>query len=378
MHGFGSGSFLILNPCRETWIPHMNHALTVFCVACVCALSGASEEIQISRVFGPEHPGPYKHPASITELDNGDLYMAYYGGSGEYGTDTAVFGSRLKAGETAWSFPVVIADTPDISEGNPVVWQAPDGKVWLFYVNRYGDTWSTSRVKCKISTDGAHTWSDSFMLTFDLGTMVRGRPIVLRNGDYLLPMYLEISNDTERTDPGTSSFFMRYNPQTKKWTPTHFIHSPMGNLQPQVAQITDDYLICYIRRGGDFEPTDQGYLLRAESRDGGWTWSDAQVTSFKNPNSAVDLLRLQNGHLMLIYNDSMNDRTPLTVAISTDNDTSWPYRRNIMEGENSFAYPYAIQTRDGKIHVVFTTDERTVIMHAVFEESAILKSPESQ
>ena len=26
------------------------------------------------------------------------------------------------------------------------VWQAPDGVVWLYYVVRYGDTWSSSRI----------------------------------------------------------------------------------------------------------------------------------------------------------------------------------------------------------------------------------------
>ena len=32
-----------------------------------------SMSVETHRVFGPEHPGIYKHPASITELDNGDL-----------------------------------------------------------------------------------------------------------------------------------------------------------------------------------------------------------------------------------------------------------------------------------------------------------------
>ena len=68
----------------------------------------------------------------------------------------------------------MIADTPDRGEGNPVVWQAPDGVVWLFYVNRYDETWSSSRIKAKISRDGAVTWSDSFMLTFEPGAMVAG------------------------------------------------------------------------------------------------------------------------------------------------------------------------------------------------------------
>ena len=240
-------------------------------------------------MFGPEHPGHYKHPSSITQLANGDLYIAYYGGSGEYSDDTAVYGSRLKTGETQWTGPEVIADTPDRGEGNPVVWQAPDNRVWLFYVNRYGETWSNARVKAKISDNGAETWSDSFMLNFEEGTMVRGQPIVLNNGDYLLPMYYETGEDREGTASSTCSYFMRYNPKTRKWTETNRIKSSMGNLQAQVVQLTNAYLIAYIRRGGNFLPTDHGYMLRSESRDGGSTWSEAVETKFPNPNSACRL-----------------------------------------------------------------------------------------
>ena len=331
-----------------------------------------SYNIETFRVFGPEHAGQYKHPASITQLANGDLYIAYYGGSGEYGVDTAVYGARLIVGKTEWTTPQVIADTPDRGEGNPVVWQAPDGRVWLFYVNRYGETWSNARAKVKISDDGAKTWSDSFMLNFEEGTMVRSQPVALLNGDYLLPVYHETGEDREKTVPTTTSYFMRYNPKTKVWTETNRINSEMGNLQAQVAQISEKYLIAYIRRGGNFMPTNHGYTLRSESRDGGYTWTDAVETKFLNPNSAVDFIKLHNGHLLLVYNDNMNDRTPLTVTVSTDNDKTWPFKRNIGGGDNSFAYPYAIQTKDGKIHIIYTTNGRTTIMHTVFDEFAII------
>ena len=65
--------------------------LFLFCFGVLA--SAESYNIETFRVFGPEHPGRYKHPASITELANGDLYIAYYGGSGEYGDDTAVYGA---------------------------------------------------------------------------------------------------------------------------------------------------------------------------------------------------------------------------------------------------------------------------------------------
>ena len=333
------------------------------------------DNIETYRVFGPEHPGLYKHPASIEELANGDLYIAYYGGTDEYGEDTAVYGSRQKKGDTQWSAPQVIADTPDHGDGNPVIWQAPDGIVWLFYNNIYGTTWSDGRVLAKISKDGALTWSDSMVINFEQGSMVRGQPIVLNCGDYLLPMYREAGHDKEKTSTETMSYFMRYSPKEKKWTETNRIKSPTGNLQAQVVQISDEYLITYLRRGGSFEPTETGYAIRSESHDGGFTWDEGKDTPFKNPNSALDFIKLANGHLLMVYNDNMNERTPLTVAISTDNDQTWAYTRNILGGDNTYAYPYAIQTSDGKIHIVFTTNARTTIMHSVFNETAITESP---
>jgi predicted neuraminidase len=334
----------------------------------------AADDIAIERVIGPEILTKYKHPASITELTNGDLYLAYYGGSGEYATDTAVYGARLPAGQKEWTRPVVIADTPFRTDGNAVVWQGPEGLVWLFYLTRYGATWSDSRIKFKISRDGAQTWSDSDMLGFEKGTMVRAAPIVLMNGDYLLPIYHETGNDRENVGADTTSLFFRRNSKTGEWTESNRVKSRIGNLQPSVVQITDDYLVAYSRRGGGYEGQKDGWLVRSESRDGGHTWSEGKDSPFPNPNSSTDFIKLQNGHLLLVYNDSQRDRMPLTVSISTDNDKTYPYKRNIVDQKkDTAAYPFAIQTKDGRIHIVYTSESRTVINHAVFDEKAILE-----
>ncbi len=331
-----------------------------------------ASSVEINQVFGHQDPGPYKHPAAITELANGDLYVAYYGGSGEYSTDTAVYGSRRVKGYQRWSTPEVIADTPFQSDGNPVVWQAPDGMVWLFYVNLKGDTWSEAKVRAKVSNDGAQTWSDSFSISDTPGSMVRGQPIVLIGGDYLLPMYHETGADREQTGADTASYFLRYDPDDKTWTPTNRIESADGNLQPQVVQISESELFCFMRRGGGFGPETSGYVLRSESTDGGKTWSKAEDTEFKNPNSAVDVVKLKNGHIVLVYNDHMYRRSPLSIALSTDQGKTFPHRRNIAGGDNTFAYPYMIQTRDERILVLYTTNDRTTIMLAEFDEAAIL------
>lgn len=356
---------------KDAW--WMGWAALALAATCVFA----ADDVIVERVIGSEYPGAYKHPCTVTQLDNGDLYLAYYGGTGEYEDDSKVWGMRKAVGAGKWSEPVCIADTPFQGEGNPVVWQAPDGLVWLFYVQRYGDTWSDSRIKAKISKDGAQTWSDSFMITFRPGMMVQGLPIVLHDGAYLLPAYHETGHDREKTDPDTASLFFRIDPQAKTWTETGRIVSDNGNLQPNAVQLTDDHLIAYCRRGGSFDPLPDGRIIRAESWDGGKTWSRGTPSQFKNPNAAIAFIKLRNGHLLLVYNDSISGRTPLTASISTDNDKTWAYTRNLAESDETqtFAYPVAIQSRDGKIHVVCTTDLRKTILHFTFDEEAILSHP---
>ena len=335
----------------------------------------AADDIRVERVFGPEiKTGDYKHPASFDELQNGDLYLVFFSGKGEYNDNSAaVFGSRLKKGDRRWSPPVAIARDPFHSLGNPVVWQAPDALVWLFYVSRYGTHWSDSRIAGKVWRDSAKTWSDSFTVAFDEGLMVRAHPIVLHDGDYLLPIYHEVGRDPEMVDANCTSLFLRFDPAAGLWQPGTRVRSRLGNIQPAAVEIAPDRLIAFCRRGGDYSGRPDGWLVRAESHDGGRTWREGSDSEFPNPNAAVDFIRLRNGHLLLVYNNSFTNRTPMTAAISTDDAKTFPHRRNVAEGPGDFAYPTAVQTRDGKIHVVFTSDERTVIRHAVFDESAVLK-----
>ena len=358
----------------------MRHHLIACAVAALAAVAvpdvvDAAEPV-ITRVFGPETPtGPYKHPACLAELSNGDLYLVYYGGQGEYAKDTTVFGARLAKGTTAWSSPQAIAHDPFRSVGNGVIWQAPDEVVWLFYVVRFGDTWGTSRIQAKVSSDQARTWSDAFPVALEAGMMVRNRPIVLHDGRYLLPVYFEDGADTELVGPKSTSRFLRFDPKAQTWTTLGEVVSAKGNIQPAVVEVAPDHLVAYARRGGNYAPTTTGWLVRSESRDGGKTWSAGLDSPFPNPNSAVDFLKLQSGALLLVYNDHMWKRTPLMLALSTDADRSYPHRRALASGDNSYAYPIAFQAADGRIHLVYTSDSRKVINHAVVDEAWIREAP---
>lgn len=331
-------------------------------------------QFKSESLFGPETPtGPYKHPSCIEALDNGDLVLVYYGGEGEYAGGTALFMSRKRPGEAKWSMPVQIARDPFYALGNGVIWQAPDKTVWLFYVVRFGDFWSTSRIAARVSHDRGATWSDPSLLRLDEGWMVRGKPIVLASGKYLLPIYHETGSDREIVPPDTASLFLIYDPATKKWTQSGRVRSRLGNLQPSPVETSPGHVLAFCRRGGGYGGQSDGWLVRAESSDGGMTWTEGRDSEFPNPNSAVELLRLRSGKLLLVYNDSFSDRTPLTAAVSADGGRTWPVKRNLAAGKDSFAYPSAVQSSDGRVHLVFTTNNRKNVTYLSFTEDEIVR-----
>lgn len=80
-------------------------------------------------------PTPYKanHAASLVDLWNGDLLAVWFAGSEEGRNDIKIVMSRLKSGETIWSEPIQVSDDYAKSEQNPVLFQSPNGRVYLLY-----------------------------------------------------------------------------------------------------------------------------------------------------------------------------------------------------------------------------------------------------
>jgi BNR repeat-like domain len=95
---------------------------------------------------------------------------------------------------------------------------------------------------------------------------------------------------------------------------------------------------------------------------------EVAATRGREPELGHRVHEASQRRVLLVYNDSMTERTPLTAALSTDGDQTYPQRRNIAKGRNSFAYPIGFQASDGPIHIVYTSDQRSVVNHAVFSE----------
>jgi len=317
---------------------------------------GEGAFFQVKNVFELDPRRPSCHGSTITELPNGDLLAAWYAGSYEKAGDVAILCSRLPREEDKWSEPIVLADTPDKSEGNPVLFVDDKRNVWLFFVTMYGAGWTTCKIKCKKSTDGGFTWSKTRVLRHRLGWMTRNKPIILENGDILLPVYDETK---------WHSMVMISEDGGETWRKYGGICAPQGVIQPTVVQLSNCSLLMYMRTGGG-----GGCIWKSVSLDDGRTWSSASPTPLRNPNSAIELVKLASGNIALAFNDTTRGRTPLNIALSLDEGATWPFNGVLEAGEGEFSYPAIIQDADGYIHIVYT-NRRVNIRHVKTNEAWI-------
>jgi len=80
-----------------------------------------SEPFYESQILFPLQE-QHVHSSSIVLCPNGDLLACWFQGSGErQSMDVVVNGARLKKGETEWSAPFPMADTPDFPDCNPIL-----------------------------------------------------------------------------------------------------------------------------------------------------------------------------------------------------------------------------------------------------------------
>ncbi|MBN2562424.1 MAG: exo-alpha-sialidase [Phycisphaerae bacterium] len=294
---------------------------------------------------------PYNHAASIVELPNGDLLTAWGAGSRELGPDTVILVSRRGVGEISWSEPVVAADKPDFADANPVLFVDDAGTVHLFHVEMFGDAFCLGTVVVQTSTDNGRSWSACRRALDAVCVMVRNKPIITRTGRWILPGYVQgiyqsqfwISSDGGSTWRGTAPLF-----------------SLPNNLQPAVVELGDGSLFALTRTaaGG-------GFIWQARSADGGETWALCKRLDLANPDSAIDMLRLADGRLVLVYNNSTTERTPLVATISTDEGKTWSPAKIIEAGPPQLSYPSITQSRNGNIHVVYSC-RLEHIQHAEF------------
>lgn len=334
----------------------------------------------------------HNHASNIMPVRNGDILCAWFSGTREGRSDISIVISRLKPGSSKWSEPLVLSDDPERSEQNPVLFETPDGKLWLIYTAQESIYQDTAVVRYRTSGDNGHTWSMPDTLFDRPGTFVRQPPVILDSGELLLPIYYSLKSDEGFMGKDYSAVKITSDNGTT-WK-EYEIRESAGLVHMCPVKLPNGSILGFFRS----RKADSIYI--SKSADNGKTWTRPVRTILPNNNSSIQCTRLNNGHMAIVYNNTnaetsppennippwfdksdmestVNldkglgnavwgvDRVPLSIAVSEDDGKTWPYRRDIETGENygikpEFSYPSIKQTNDDRIHITYTCLRKSI------------------
>jgi predicted neuraminidase len=374
--------------------------LSIFCAAIGPIALQAAETIDYTKQLAAPNDGQFRaspmpgmeeaylaplfasaHAANLLLLKSGDLLCVWFSGTWEGQSDVGIVMSRLPKGAKQWSKAQLIDHHVGESYQNPVLFQAPNGTVWLIHTTQAaGEGQANAKVLVAKSDDNGNHWTAPNVLFDQAGAFVRQRLLVMPNQDWMLPMYFTPSKGITTGAESNYSVVKISSDKGAQWK-TCTVPKSEGMVQPDVIPLTDGSYVMFFRsRFAD-------YIYKSASKDG-CTWTEPQKTPLPNNNSSIQVAKLTNGHLVIAFNNvgsvvtrgkpQAGPRKPLTVAISEDGGNTWPWVRDLETGKlrdgemavesvkknepgrEEYSYPSIIEGSDHKIYVAYTYRRFTV------------------
>lgn len=311
-------------------------------------------------LFEDQRPFLSCHASTLVVLPNDEVLAAWFGGTEEKNSDVAIWYARRSAAGQ-WSEPEKIADEEGIAHWNPVLFQDQHGTLSLYYkVGHEITQWYTMVIT---SRDQGHTWSSPVPLVEgNVGGRgpVRNKPITLSNGAILAPASIEAESTwngfRELWDAFTDISYDGGRTWTKSEVPldhTALKHDKPfkanGVIQPTLWESDNGNVHMLLRSSG-------GFIYRSDSADLGQTWCPAYPIELPNNNSGIDLVKMENGVLALVYNPVSSTwglRTPLVVRFSNNNGQSWDHEFALENEPGEYSYP-AIVNKGNELFITYT------------------------
>ena len=338
---------------------------------------------------------PFKsnHAATIEQLPDGTLTLAWFSGAAEEANDCSIVFASLPPNGTAWSPARNVSGRWGYSNQNPVLFfDTFKSSLHLFHSQapaKSGE--SNAQIWHLASSDRGATFSAPSPFFTEPGDFPRNRIVPRKDGSVLFPYYSQGKGHPNLSVMRWSDAARAGLDNPKSWTLAQ-VQASDNLVQPSVVRTRNGTAFRAFFRDRRAEN-----IYTALSTDEGQHWTAPSKTSLPNNNAGIEAFTLSNGHIVIVFNDCakcVGGRTPLTVAMSQDDGKTWRKRplqikddppgpagtdgeqedvtlAQIVEKGVEFSYPTVLQTPDGTIHVAYTYD-RDCIKYRRFTEDWIL------
>ena len=316
----------------------------------------------------------FVHASTLAFLSDGGYALSCFGGSREGNRDVRIFHTRTDS-DRFLPFRKLESAFNE-AHWNPVLFSNSNSDLMLFY--KVGDEIRSWRTMISYSDDLGASYSESHELVpgdAEGRGPVRNKPIRLSDGAILAPGSLERGEwtaFTDRSEDNGETWFksneVRIEEAEQKgpdFLCFERIESEIpvseqsfhgrGIIQPTLWESSPGSVHMLLR-------SSEGRVYRSDSTDFGRTWCSSYPTELPNNNSAIDLARIRDGRLLLVYNPvdiNWGARTPLTLAMSADNGASWRQLLQLESGVGEFSYP-AIIAQNDTVLVSYTADRKGI------------------
>jgi len=317
------------------------------------------------------------HASTLVDLPDGALLCGFFAGEREGAGNTAIWLSSHREGQ--WHTPRRAFAEAGLAHWNPVL-HAEGNRVWLFY--KVGATVHEWTTRVAVSEDGGQSWGAARALIAGEASPrgpVKNKMLVLSSGEWLAPASVETETawdafvdcsadhgatwrsalvpiDHTATCGAQSSIWSGLAENALWETNLQRVFAWDGVIQPSLWESAAGHVHMLLR-------STRGWVYRSDSVDNGKTWCAAYATSLPNNNSGLDLVRLDDGALVLAYNPiaaNWGSRTPLSLAGSSDNGETWSHLADLETAEGEFSYP-AIIAVENRLHVTYTWNRKNII-----------------